>query len=157
QLIPKPTLGGCWCGPSYFKGENGLDYVVTSQGTQVKTWRVTSPPSLAQAGKASIISGQDAGFFTTVSGAPPVSPVPNPPTSQSCATGSGIIWAVSRPDPKPLNNHNTAVNLYAWSSRPAKTGYFTLLFGPAQAGDWPFTGTNANIVPTVSNGKVYVA
>jgi hypothetical protein len=157
QLIPRTSLGGCWCGPSYFKdGSDGLGRVVTSQSFVVKTWVFKSPPILAPEGRYPISSGQDPGFFTTVScntGTP----------YGSCAKGSAIIWAVSRPHPTTTNNESTAVNLYAFSPLPNPNGNLTLLFGPvsgstiAQAGVWPTTSGDANIVPTVSNGKVYVA
>src|SRR5262249_54411864 len=107
--------------------------------------------SLVQVGKYPITTGQDSGFFTTVSC--------NTSTPYgSCAKGSAIIWAVSRPKPMPANNESTAVNLYAFSSLPGATpGVLKLLFGPVPAGSWPTLSANANIVPTVSNGKVYVA
>src|SRR5262249_29423543 len=100
QLISKPNLGGGWCGPSYFiDGSDGLGRVVTSQSIYVKTWRVNLPsppssPSLVQPweGRYPITTGQDSGFFTTVSC--------NTSTPYgSCAKGSAIIWAVSRPKP----------------------------------------------------------
>jgi hypothetical protein len=58
-----------------------------------------------------------------------------------------IIWAVSR----PIDADRAEVDLYAFN---AATGA-QLLSQPA--GTWPnFTG-NANIVPVVMQGKVYVA
>src|SRR5208283_575246 len=35
-------LGGCWCGPSYFAGSDGIGRVVTSQGNVLNTWRVNT-------------------------------------------------------------------------------------------------------------------
>ena len=35
-------LGGCWCGPSYFTGSDGIGRVVTSQGNVLNTWRVNT-------------------------------------------------------------------------------------------------------------------
>jgi hypothetical protein len=150
-------LSGCWCGPAYFVGSDGLGRVVTSHGSNLNTFQVnlTSPPSLSLEGTSiSITSGQDAGFFTAVSCNT------SGRAFGSCALGSAIIWAVSRPKPTSTNNFSTAVNLYAFSALPTK-GKYPLLFssasGPVPAGFWPNLGGNANIVPTISNGKVYVA
>lgn len=151
QTNPISALGGgCWCAPAYFVGADRLGHVVTSHSGSLHTWHVnlTAPPSLSLEGTSTITSGQDAGFFTTVSC--------NRTAFGSCASGSAIIWAVSRPKPTSANNFSTAVNLYAFSALPTK-GKYPLLFGPVQAGSWPNIGGNANIVPTVSNGKVYVA
>ena len=138
-------ISACWCGPSYFVGPDGLSRVVTSQGTSLQTWHVNLSPSphLSGGGKATISSGQDGGFFTAVSCSSTIK-------FGQCNSGAGIIWAVSRPTGTP-----TTVTLYAFAAI-APTGTFTKLFsGPA--GSWPSTGHNANIVPVVANGKVYVA
>src|ERR1019366_8943309 len=124
----------CWCGPSLFMGSDGVNRIVASQGSTVRTWQVSSPtPTLSLEGTATITSGQDPGFFTSVS-------------SNGTTAGSAIIWAVSRP------SNTTSVNLYAFSAG----GTLTQLFS-SPAGTWPNTGGNANIVPVVANGKVYVA
>jgi hypothetical protein len=83
-------------------------------------------------------SGQDPGFFTSVS---------------SDDAKGGIIWAVSRPqNPSPAN-----VSLYAFSAKPpGGSSALTTLF-QGTAGAWPNTNGNANIVPVVANGHVYVA
>ena len=81
----------------------------------------------------SISSGQNGGFFTSVS-------------SNGTSAGSAAIWAVRR----PFDGTND-VSLYAFD---AATG--SPLFS-ATAGTWPNTGGDSNIVPTVANGKVYVA
>jgi hypothetical protein len=74
----------------------------------------------------------DGGFFTSIS-------------SNGTASGSQIIWAVSRPDA------NLQFWLYAYSG-------LTLgqLF-KSPAGFWNNTGANSNTVPVVANGQVYVA
>ena len=137
-------IASCWCGPSFFVGSDEGRRLVTSHGSTLRTWHVqTSPsPTLAQEATATISSGQDPGFFTSVS-------------SNGSVAGSAIIWAVGRPsgagsDPK-------AVNLFAFAATPSSgSTTLTQLFS-AKAGSWPNTGGNANIVPVVANGKVYVA
>ena len=79
---------------------------------------------------------QDAGTFTTVS---------------SNGTQDTIIWATGRPtDPNTF-----AVTLFAFAAAPA-SGALTLLYS-SRAGAWPNAGFNANIVPVVANGHVFVA
>jgi hypothetical protein len=143
-------LNGCWCGPSYFMGSDGISRVVTSHGNKFQVFTVTvSPPALTLVGTSATVVGlggqQDPGFFTTVS-------------SNGTTAGSAIIWAVSRPDGS-IPSNPTAVKLYAFSATPSCTGttctYPQLYSGVA--GAWPFANNNSNIVPVVANGKVYVA
>jgi hypothetical protein len=90
---------------------------------------------LVQEGAASpVASGQDGGTFTTVS-------------SNGRQAGTAIIWAVGR----PLNPSPATVNLYAFAATPLN-GTLPLLFS-SPAGSWG----NANIVPVVANGRVFVA
>ena len=131
-------LGGCWCGPSFFIGSDGVPRIVTSQGNTLSTWQLLlSPyPHLVQEGSATIpVSGQDPGFFTTVS-------------SNSAQAGSAIIWAVGRPTTSPT------LTLYAFAATEAGGTYQQLYSAPA--GIWPVLH-DADTVPVVANGKVYVA
>jgi hypothetical protein len=159
-LLSRPTTGGlnllntnkqqnigCWCGPSIFKGADGVSRVVTSQGNILRSWHVFLSPSphLTLTGTSSVTTGQDSGFFTVVSskssdGTPYGKPTP----------GTDIIWAVGRPTGSP-----PTVVLQAFAAVPAN-GTFKRLFS-SPAGSWPNTGGNANTVPVVANGKVYVA
>jgi hypothetical protein len=133
-------VGSCWCGQSYFVDPvDGLARVVSSGGRTAEVWKLqTSPtPSLTKITTSpSIGGGQDGGFFTTVS---------------SNGTASPIIWAVSRPVSRTSSN----VNLFAFD--PESAGSTMAQLFSASAGTWPNTGGNANIVPVVANGKVFVA
>jgi hypothetical protein len=80
---------------------------------------------------------QDGGFFTTVS---------------SNGTANPIIWAVGR----PLSATNDAVTLYAYDPVAAAGGAANWLY-VATAGTWPNLNGDADIVPVVANGRVYVA
>ena len=136
---------GCWCAPSYFTGPDGVGRIVSSQGRGLETFKIPETSLSPEGNTDSIIStGQDPGFFTTVScnGAGAFGNCANTP----------IIWAVSR----PLSSSSNSVDLYAFSGLAAN-GSYPLLFGPAKVGAWLNIGANANIVPTVSNGRVYVA
>ena len=81
-LLDRNNLGGlqtggldtqqleqCWCGPSFFTGSDGVDRIVTSHGSTLRTWRLqlTPSPHLTAVGAAAIASGQDPGFLTSVS------------------------------------------------------------------------------------------
>jgi hypothetical protein len=130
------NAGPCWCAESYFTGSDGINRVVSSGGNRLQTWKVLTSPSpmlVADSWSQSIQSGQNGGFFTTVS---------------SNGNTNGIIWAVGRPN----GTNSNAIYLDAFD---ANTG--TPLVTNMIAGHWPNTQGNANVVPVVDNGKVYVA
>ncbi|MBC8752560.1 hypothetical protein OKW43_003497 [Paraburkholderia sp. WC7.3g] len=137
QALSIVDFGSCWCGPSYFMGPDGVRRIVSSGGRTINVWKVPATPAL-QLDKSfpSIHSGQDGGFFTTIS-------------SNGTTAGSAIIWAVGRPTQTtaPAN-----VTLYAFDASGGTTPLFSSV-----AGSWPRNNSNANIVPTVANGKVFVA
>jgi hypothetical protein len=137
KVVGIVNIGGCWCGQSYFS--DGVGHIVSSGGSNVNVWRVETSPTVKMVNESTspgIGGGQDPGFFTSVS---------------SDDSKDGIIWAVSRPtNPSPAN-----VSLFAFSAKPSGST-IPLLF-QATAGTWPNTGGNANIVPVVANGKVFVA
>lgn len=128
------SIGGdCHCGTSYFTGPSGVEYVVTAAGTTLGLYSVSS------SGLTEVTSTQlpakaygEPGFFTSVS-------------SNGTTSGSGIIWAVSGPD------SCYAMTLYAFNALTLAP----LFSGPV--GTWTNVGGNANIVPVVANGHVYVA
>jgi hypothetical protein len=95
---------------------------------------------LTIAASALVDSGQDPGFFTSIS---------------SSGSANAIIWAVARPHPTKTNP-STSIKLYAFNATPSGSS-LPLLFTETNAGSWPFTGANANIVPVVANGHVFVA
>jgi outer membrane protein assembly factor BamB len=137
-LLDAHQLQGCWCGPSFFIGSDGVQRIVTSQGNTLSTWQLQlSPnPHLVQEGSATIpVSGQDPGFFTTVS-------------SNGAQAESAIIWAVGRP------TTSTTLTLYAFAATESGGTYQELFAAPA--GIWPVLH-DADVVPVVANGKVYVA
>jgi hypothetical protein len=74
-------------------------------------------------------------------------------SSNGTQAGTGIIWTVGRPVAGA--NDNAAVILYAFTATPSSGSLVTLFAGVA--GFWPSLGANANIVPVVANGNVFVA
>jgi len=138
-LDMKQLSQGCWCGTSYFKGSDGIGRVVSSAGATVQTWQVltTSSPTLVAEGSSALQqSEQDPGFFTSVS-------------SNHGQLNGAIIWAVARP------TGSAPLTLYAFAAE-ASGGTLRQLYS-SPVGQWPNLGGNANIVPVVANGKVYVA
>lgn len=131
-------VGSCWCGPSYYEAPDGSGRVVTSGNNTVGVWKVkagVAKPKLALKTEPGSVDGaQFPGFFTSVS-------------SNGHLKGTAVVWAVGR----PVDNGPAHVSLYAFN--PEKQG---TLFSHV-AGSWPNTGGDSNIVPTVANGKVYVA
>jgi hypothetical protein len=137
-LDMQQLASGCWCAPSFFRGSDGINRIVTSAGNALQSFQIqdTATPQLAPEATAYVQNTiQDPGFFTVVS-------------SNGRKAGSAIIWAVARP------TSSTPLTLYAFAAMPVN-GTFTQLYS-SPAGQWPNLGGNANIVPVVANGKVYV-
>lgn len=135
------NIGGCWCGQSYFDAaSDSVPRIVASGGNTVTVLKVPTarPIKFQQAGSLGLPSGQDPGFFTVVS-------------SNGKAPGA-IIWALARPTSVP-----GTMTLFALSSESTTSGGQLQTLFQATAGSWASSGGNANIVPVVANGKVYVA
>ncbi len=134
------SVGGCWCGQSYYVDpKDGLGRVVSSGGDYVNVWSVQTSPSVSlklQTTSAPLYSGQDPGFFTSIS---------------SNGTASPIIWAIARPQNEPAAPFRMIAFDPDAGKRPMKQLYATT------AGAWPNLGGNANLVPVVANGEVFVA
>jgi outer membrane protein assembly factor BamB len=145
KVLGNVDIGACFCGPSYYLGADGIGRVVTSGGQQVQVWKIVTSPSAApklvrESISAPLNSGQDSGFFTSVA-------------SRGVAAGSQVIWALSRPS----QTNSVGVNLYAFDpSTVSASGVSKTLFS-GKAGAWPNGGANANLVPLVANGRVFVA
>jgi hypothetical protein len=142
NVLGSYAVGNCWCGESYFVDpSDGLARVVTSGGGTVRVWKVQTSPTVALT-EATIAAGlgggqlQDPGFFTSVS---------------SNGNAHPIIWAISRPTTK---NSGAPIRLFAFS--PESGNPMNTLF-ETTAGNWPNTDGNANLVPVVANGLVFVA
>jgi len=133
-------IGPCWCGPSYFVDPgDGVARVVSSGTRAVRVWKLQTAarPTLIPVSRSPRIGGgQSGGFFTTIS---------------SSGTASPIIWALSR----PFSAADPAINLFAFDPESGG-GTMTQIF-KGKAGAWPNVGGNANLVPVVANGQVFVA
>lgn len=143
NVVAEANIGACWCGPSYFESD-GKGKIVSSGGARVMIWEVKTSPdiSLVHEGTSPMVGGasvQDSGFFTTVS---------------SNGPADAIVWAVSRAD---SSASPPQLLLYAFEAKlSGGSNQLTQLLAKP-AGTWANTGGNANVVPVVVNGKVYVA
>jgi hypothetical protein len=140
NVLSTYQIGGCWCGESYFVDPtDGMARVVSSGGNVVDVWKLeTSPtPSLTNVTHSQgLITGQNGGFFTSVS---------------SNGTANPIIWALAR----PTSQKPPSMLLYAFNPDSGKT-LMTQLFKTV-GGSWPNQGGDSNQVPMIANGMVYVA
>ena len=133
------SIGGCWCGQSYFLDADGTGRLVGSGGYAISLWRVqtSSNASLRLLKRSLYIGGnQNPGFFTTIS---------------SNGTTNPIIWALSHPN----NSGKNPLFLYAFNPEAGKSTMKKLF--SKKAGYWPNLGGNSNLVPVVANGQVFVA
>jgi hypothetical protein len=135
-------IGSCWCGPSYYVDpSDGVGRVVTSGSHTAEVYKVVTSPSPAltkvSSSPALITGPEDGGFFTSIS---------------SNGTSNPIIWALSR----PTNATAHPIYLYAFNPESVTGGIMQELV-KIEAGIWPNTGGNANLVPMVANGEVFVA
>jgi hypothetical protein len=139
--LAEVSIGGCWCGESYFATDRAHQHIVASGGNNVTVWKVQNAASVQlnlSGTSTGLPDGQDPGFFTTVSSKP--------------NGRNAIIWALARPGSVPGN-----MTLFALSSEPPKGSSQLATLYQGTAGYWASTNGNANLVPVVANGKVYVA
>ncbi|HEY6339664.1 MAG TPA: hypothetical protein VIW68_14320 [Candidatus Sulfotelmatobacter sp.] len=139
NVVGQASIGGCWCGQSFFSRHGAR--IVSSGGSNVIEWKVQTSPTFSitnEASSPSLPGAQDPGFFTSVS---------------SHEDDDTIIWAVSR----PINSSPANISLFAFDAQPTGGGSTLTQLFSGVAGTWPNTGGNANIVPVVANGRVFVA
>jgi hypothetical protein len=140
NVLGSYAVGGCWCGQSYFVDpSDDVARVVSSGGRMVRVWKLQTSPKVALtqvAASHSLGGAQDPGFFTTIS---------------SNGGASPIIWALSRPP----NTIKAPIFLFAFD--PESGGSTMKQLFKEDAGAWPNLGGDANLVPVVANGLVFVA
>jgi hypothetical protein len=127
NYVASALIGQCWCGESYYRGSDGVGRIISSGNDRIAVWL---EPSLKNESESPALDA-NTGFFTSVS---------------SNGNQHAIVWAVDRP------SDTTELTLYAYDPTAA-----SMVFSAA-AGTWPNTVFHqANIVPVVANGHVYVA
>ena len=133
------TVGACWCGESYYVDTDGTARVVSSGARVAKVWKLSTSPKPALSlvtSSPTMPGGQYPGSFTSISSNGKTNP---------------IIWSVSR----PASKLSPSVFLYALN--PDSGGKTMTELFTAAAGAWPNIPNDANIVPVVANGEVFVA
>lgn len=133
------AIGNCFCGASYFVDPLDLTpRVVTSGGTTVGIWKVQTTPSvtLTSVATSPTLFIRNRGFNTTVS---------------SNGLKDPIIWAVGR-----ASYQTPPLAFFAFDPEAISGGILNPIFYSKAVGGWPYDG-NANLVPVVANGKVFVA
>jgi hypothetical protein len=140
KVLGSYSIGGCWCGQSYFVDpSDGAARIVSSGGRKMRVWKLQTSPAaaLTLVAESSTIAGtQSPGFFTSIS---------------SNGTGNPIIWALSRPQ----NASKSPIYLFAFDPESGGSTLRPVFAGAA--GNWPNLGGNSNLVPVVANGQVFVA
>lgn len=140
KVLTQQYIGGCWCGPSYY-AHGKQQRIVTSGGNNVMVWDVKDKrgTKLQLTGASQTLPGeQDPGFFTTV--------------SSTKKGGHAIIWALARPDYAP-----GPMTLFAFQAKPSGSSQLKTLYQNTSAAYWAASNGDANLVPIVANGKVYIA
>lgn len=141
NVVGSYVTGKCWCAESYYVDPTDMaPRVVTSGGTTSEVWKLQTSPTtsltMVTSGSVSGPTGQSAGFFTSIS---------------SNGTQNPIIWAVTRPSSATQDS----INLVALN--PDSGGSTMSILFNENAGSWPNMLNNANVVPVVANGEVFVA
>ena len=139
RVVTTVTAGACWCGPSYYRFSDGVGRIVSSGGNAATIWKVETSPSVQLLAENTTnplpppVMPQNQGFFTTIS-------------SDKRRADTFVIWALARPSSTIPPN----ITLFAYDAKTANT-----VFSGA-AGSWTLGNGNANLVPVVANGRVFV-
>ena len=131
-------IGGCWCGASYYVDPTDRTArVVSSGGANVEIWKLQTTPSitLTNVANSAVLFTRKNGFFTRIS---------------SNGTTNLIIWALGRQFKSPQ------LILYAFNPE-AVGNTLQQIFSSQNPGTWPYGNWNANLIPVVANGEVFVA
>jgi len=146
KVVQTISQGNCWCGPAYFVGSDGKPYVLTGGGSGVTSWQLSTSPSVQLVKKSTTGSGPSDGLPDFGGTIPVVS-------SNGTTAGTAIAWFIQKPQSSSDSDPGTPITLKAFDASNLTKQLFS-----AQAGTWTHAvNSNANVVPTVANGKVYVA
>jgi hypothetical protein len=145
NVLQAVNQGGCWCGPAYFVGSDGNPYVITGGGNGITSWKLTAP--------AAQLVQQTSAPWSVTDGLPDYGGAIPVVSSNGTTAGTAIAWLVQRPSSSSDSNPGTPVTLQAFDASNLGTQLISL-----PAGTWTHAvNSNADLVPTVANGKVYVA
>jgi outer membrane protein assembly factor BamB len=147
RVLAEVQGGPCWCGPAYFAGSDGVARIVTGGALGATAWRIA-----AGGGKASLAFDSSTGS-AAVQGLPENGGVIPAVSSNGEQAGTAIVWFVQRPQATSDRGDGTPVTLRAYDAMDLTHPLFA-----GTGGHWRHAaGSNANIVPTIAEGKVFVA
>ena len=146
NVLQTINMGSCWCGPSYYVGSDGAVHIITGGGNGVTSWKLQTSPTPQLVQEASTGSA-------VVNGLPDNGGVIPVVSSNGTAAGTAIVWFVQRPAASSDVNPGTPLTLYAYSATNLSQPLVSILGGTWTHAD----NSNANIVPTIAKGRVYVA
>lgn len=145
KVLQVVKMGRCWCGPAYFIGADGLPYVLSGGGNGVTSWQL-------QTGSTPQLVEETSTGSNSVNGLPDNGGVIPVVSSNGTKPETAIVWFVQKPATSSDQDPGTPVTLMAYSASDLTQQLFS-----TQAGTWTHaSNSNANIVPTVSNGRVYI-
>jgi hypothetical protein len=146
KVVQTVSMGGCWCGPAYFVGADGVPRIVTGGGNGITSWKLQTSPTTQLVFDSSTGSNAVNGLPDNGGSIPVIS-------SNGATAGSAIVWFVQKPATSSDQNPGTPVTLQAFAASDLTQQLISI-----QAGTWTHAvNSNANLVPTVANGKVYIA
>src|SRR6202451_4374420 len=146
NLLQTIQSGSCWCGPGYFTGSDGNPYLVTGGSNGVVSWQLQLTPAPQLVQKTATSFGVANGLPWFGGSIPVVS-------SHQTLAGSAIVWVVEKPPTSADSNPGTPLTLLAFDASNLESQLLSI-----QAGTWTHAvNSTANLVPTVANGRVYIA
>jgi hypothetical protein len=146
KVVQTISMGSCWCGPAYFVGSDGVPRVVTGGGNGITSWKLQTSPSTQLVFDSSTGANAVNGLPDNGGSIPVIS-------SNGTTPGSAVAWFVQRPARSSDQDPGTPITLHAFAASDLTQQLVSI-----QAGTWRHAvNSNADLVPTVANGKVYVA
>jgi len=146
NVLQTVDQGSCWCGPAYFVGSDGKGYILTGGSNGITSWQLQTSPSVQITKKTSTQPDFTNGLPDYGGAIPVVS-------SNGTTAGTAVVWFIQKPQFSSDSDPGAPITLNAYDASNLNLELFS-----AQAGTWTHAvNTNANVVPTVANGKVYVA
>jgi len=146
NVVQTVDQGMCWCGPAYFVASDGTSHVLTGGGDGITDWQLQTSPSVQLIQGTSTGPGAADGLPEYGGAVPVVS-------SNGTNPGTAIVWFIQKPQSSSDQDPGTPITLMAYDATNLQNQLISI-----QAGTWTHAvNSNANIVPTIANGKVYVA
>jgi len=146
NVVQTINMGGCWCGPAYYIGSDGTTHVLTGGANGITSWKLQTSPSVRLIQESTTGPGVLTGLPDNGGAIPVVS-------SNGTAAGTAVVWFIQKPSLSSDMNPGTPVTLRAYAASNLSQQLFSIL-----GGTWTHAwNSNANLVPTVAKGRVYVA